>query len=549
MNTIKYLFAIGVVTAVMCGCKGSKEMGAKEPGKYERKPLVEVSEAQLAVETAMIDAKMQQELNNTSEALSRYRAILQKSPNYAPAHYEVSQIMAGMNRLDSAIFHCEKAIEADGRNKWYRLSLADLYGRRGRTEKQIAVWEELVRQNPDEIDYYYELSNTYIIENNIPKAVEVLNRVEKRLGVTEAISLQKNKLWNAVGKYDKGAKELEALVNEFPEEMKYCSMLAQAMMSLKQYEKAKKYFDRILSVNPNDGYTHLSVAQYYQIMGKDEDAFRSLKKGFAYSDLTTQGKLQFLSQFYPNEDFYGRYSKFAFPLMDEIMAQSDDSLSFALFYGDVLMRQGKFAEAAYQFEKYLVVDSSKHDLWEVILICESSIDDNDARILNFAKRACALFPLQSLPYYLQGSVALRKNDYMQAVELLERCVDLGFMNAHPKMDCYGLLAWCYYKMEQPEKAFANYDKHLRVRPDDYGTMNNYAYYLAQCGQQLEKAEAMAKTACTAEPTNATFLDTYAWVLYKSGKKGEAIEIMKKALQYATGDDSTFQNHWKTINEE
>lgn len=549
MKPYNLILFVGVCVFALCGCKSSKVNVASGASKYERKPIVEVSEEQLNVEIAMIEAKMQQEINNSQEALAKYRIILKKYPDYAPAHYEVSQIMAGMNRLDSAIFHCQKAMAVDNGNKWYQLLMAELYGRRGLTGKEAEVWESLVKQNPNVIDYYYELSNTYISSNNISKAVEVLDRVEKKLGVTEPISMQKNKLWNAVGKYEKGIKEIEKLVDEFPEETKYCSMLAQAWMNLEQYEKAKKYYDRILAIDPYDGYTHLSLAQYYKAAGDEEATYQSLKKGFAYSDLTTQGKLQILSSIYPTEDFYGKDSKHAFELMDQIMSGSDDSLSFALFYGDVLMRQGKFAEAAYEFEKYLAVDSSKYELWEVILICESEIPDNENHMLSMAKRANKLFPLHSLPYYLQGFMSFQHDDFQKTIELLEKCVKLGFNNGYLEAECYGLLAESYHQIGEDEKSFSFFERYLKLHPNDYSTLNNFAYYLAQAGKELDKAEAMARTACNAQPTNATFLDTYAWVLYKNGKRNEAKVVMQKAFQYAEGEKETLQNHWRIINEE
>ena len=177
MKPYNLILFVGVCVFALCGCKSSKVNVASGASKYERKPIVEVSEEQLNVEIAMIEAKMQQEINNSQEALAKYRIILKKYPDYAPAHYEVSQIMAGMNRLDSAIFHCQKAMAVDNGNKWYQLLMAELYGRRGLTGKEAEVWESLVKQNPNVIDYYYELSNTYISSNNISKAVEVLDRV------------------------------------------------------------------------------------------------------------------------------------------------------------------------------------------------------------------------------------------------------------------------------------------------------------------------------------------------------------------------------------
>ena len=56
-----------------------------------------------------------------------------------------------------------------------------------------------------------------------------------------------------------------------------------------------------------------------------------------------------------------------------------------------------------------------------------------------------------------------------------------------------------------------YDKALENNPKNYGALNNYSYYLALLGRDLDKAERMSGEVIKANPENATYLDTYAWV--------------------------------------
>ena len=86
------------------------------------------------------------------------------------------------------------------------------------------------------------------------------------------------------------------------------------------------------------------------------------------------------------------------------MINNPDSLSLSLFYGDVLMRQGKYKEAAYQLNNYLKMDSSEFDIWEALLMCESEIENNDDRLLSLCGRVINLFPTHPLPYYLKGFI-------------------------------------------------------------------------------------------------------------------------------------------------
>ena len=62
------------------------------------------------------------------------------------------------------------------------------------------------------------------------------------------------------------------------------------------------------------------------------------------------------------------------------------------------------------------------------------------------------------------------------------------------------------------------------------SVNNYAYYLSENGEQLSKAEQMSYKTIKAEPKNATYLDTYAWILYMMGRYSEAMIYIDQALQ-------------------
>ena len=68
------------------------------------------------------------------------------------------------------------------------------------------------------------------------------------------------------------------------------------------------------------------------------------------------------------------------------------------------------------------------------------------------------------------------------------------------------------------------------KDDNIGCLNNYAYYLSEEGEQLDKAEQMSYRTIKAEPKNATYLDTYAWILFMQQRYSEAKIYVEQALQ-------------------
>ncbi len=192
---------------MLAACTGTGKT-ARSDSPYKRKPIVEVTESELKNDAEQIDATMQQLLGNQEEAIAKYQSLLGRNPDYSPAHYGLGKLYFNSGWLDSALYHTQLACRLDSGNPWYKIQLAHIYEHLRDAKNLTATWEELVRGNPDVVDYYYNLSNAYLFAGNVQGSIEVLDRVEKRFGVTEAVSLQKQKLWYAIEKPDKARKEL-----------------------------------------------------------------------------------------------------------------------------------------------------------------------------------------------------------------------------------------------------------------------------------------------------------------------------------------------------
>ena len=101
---------------------------------------------------------------------------------------------------------------------------------------------------------------------------------------------------------------------------------------------------------------------------------------------------------------------------------------------------------------------------------------------------------------------------------------------------YGQIADIYFKLEDKQSAFSNYEKALEANPANVYIMNNYAYYLSEEGLDLRKAERMSAKSVELEPNNSTYLDTYAWIFYKQGNYNLARIYIDKAVSNMKEDE-------------
>ena len=430
-------------------------------------------------------------------------------------------------------------------NMWYLLLQAQLQGARGDAARMAASWERIVQLHPDVLDYYYQLSNAYLSANRLDDAIEVLNRVERRVGITEPVSLQKQRLWEAAGKPDQALREAEALADAMPHEKRYQALLAQSYMQQKKYAKAKRYYDRILAEDPQDEFIHVQLAEYFKATGQAAQADSEMVRAFANPRLEPRTKLQLLTTFYNEKEFYETRRDVTFRLLEQTVRNADNPSEFAVVYGDVLMRQGRYAEAADQLKTGLQRDSSQYPVWEALLVCLASLERRDNETYDYARRAARLFPMHTLPLYLQGLCAVRRQEWQAALPPLEKANKWGFSKGYLEAETVGLMAEAYYHTGQYSLAWAAFERYIKLHPDDWGMLNNYAYYLSEQGIELEKALAMSRRTVDAEPDNANSLDTYAWLLHLLGRDAEALPYMRKAVKLDPSSD-TLQRHLKTI---
>ena len=418
MKRLYYIFIFIILLLSACG--GSKKV--EVDSRYKRKPIVEVTARELEVEGAMIDATTQQLLGNREEAVAQFLKILKDTANYAPAHYELGRIYLTMGWLDSALAHTQQACRLGADNVWYELLLARVYERRQDGKNLLATWEDIVKRHPDQVDYYYDLSNAYLMTGNVPGSIEVLDRVERRFGVTEAVSLQKQKLWMAIEKPDKARKELERLAEALPNENRYNAILAESYMAEKNYAKALPYYERILATTPDDENIHIAMASCYLSMGNLPQTYSHIRQGLANRNIDCQHKLMFLTEFMRDKRFFAAYSKACFLLADTLAAGCGAEGGHHFLYGQMLAAQERYAEAAEQFLIHLSQDKSQYAAWEALLVCESKSAPDSPQLVEHAREAAELFPLHLRPYLVLAQGYLAQGDCKMAKQYIGRAL-------------------------------------------------------------------------------------------------------------------------------
>jgi tetratricopeptide (TPR) repeat protein len=494
-----------------------------------------------------IDATKYRLLGDSEKAISQYETILGKNPQHSASMYELAQLYFEANDLSSASRFAEQASEIEPENKWYKLLLVEIYGKAGKKKELLETCEKLVNQDPGNLDYLYELSNAYLMNDDGNNAIKTYNRIEELLGVTEEISLQKQKIFLIENKMDQAAAEINKLIVEFPDQKtRYLSILAEMYMKDGKYDEAANYYQQILAEDPQNEFIHITLADYYRQKGDKKRSFDELKIGFASPSLDIDTKIRVLLSYFTVDEMYNQNKADVFELAEILVKTHPHDPKSHSMYGDFLLDDKKYAEARDEFRKVIAVDSSRYAVWESLLNAELQLADYNA-LLNESKRAIELFPLLPVPYLFNGIALLENKQYDEAIKSFNMGVKSVSGNNMLKLQFYTYLGDAYNRAGNYRLSDESYEKALIIDPENSFVLNNYAYYLSLRNENLAKAETMSAKAVKLDPENAANMDTYGWVLYKLGRYKEAAEWVGKAVAATPKTDPDLMEHLGDIN--
>lgn len=492
-----------------------------------------------------IEAKKNLILGDIEKAEKLFKTCTVMDPEDGASWYELSRIRTGENDPETAIQYAVKAVESDPDNVWYMLHLSNLYKRTSQFKKASEILELLLERFPDRYEYYNDLAVTYLFSRDYDKAIELYNTLEEQFGITEETSLQKQKIYLLQNDPENAAKEIEKLIEALPGEARYYSILAELYLSTGENEKALAAYKKVLELDPSNPYIHISLSDYYRKEGDQEKAYDYLKQGFSNQALEIDTKVNILLAYYTANEFYDEKKDEAFELSNILVETHPDDPKAYSIRADLLYQGKEFDSARVALRKVLSLDSSRYLVWEQLLFANSELKDFEA-MGSDSKKTIRLFPQQPLPYLFSAVSSFQEKDYDEAIDALERGIRFVVDNELLKGQFYSYLGDAYHEKGEDEKAFENYEKALRIDPDNSIVLNNYAYYLSLQNKDLEKALEMAEKAVELDPDNGSNQDTYSWIFYKLGRYEEAREWIEKSLKNHNEDNGVILEHYGDI---
>lgn len=524
-------------------CKAPK---TTQTNNSKRDPNKSLSEKDIVLfKRLFFDANKERILGNYDMAETLFAQALKVDPNSAPTMYELANIYSFQNNKNQALFYSKKAASIDPKNVWYQLLYASCLKENKMLSEVAVVYERLVKDNPENYDFYYELADIYLHLNKTNDAIKVYNKIEDAIGVTEVSSMQKLKIYKNTNNFEKAVDEAKKLIKTFPKDAKYYGILGELYQDKGMNDLAFETYNQLIKIDSTNAYVHLSLADYYRNLKQNDKAFQEIKLAFKSRELDIDTKIKILLSYYDITENFPELKSDADELCRIVIeVHSDEAKAYAV-YGDFLYRDKKFELARTQFRKVLSMDKGKYVFWNQLLEIDAELNDYNS-LQKESKETIELFPNQPLAYYYNGVANYQLKNYADVVAVLTEGKEFIFDNNLLLAQFYAMIGDAQNQLKKHEESDAAYEKSLEYNPTNVFVLNNYAYFLSLRNSNLEKAETMSKKCNSLEPNSSTFQDTYGWILYQMKKYDDAKVWIGKALDGGGKTNGTLLEHYGDI---
>jgi len=542
-NYIAYL-AVVILLATSCSSVRKNIRSVDQP-KSALPESALTDDEKNEFEYTFIEGLKQKMIGNQQAAVTLFSKCLEINPNSTSAMFELAKIRTGDGDQTSASLLLEKAISIEPANKWYKLLLAQIYQQGKQYYKASQLYEQLYKSDSDNLEYLYMNASLLSSAQKFDQAIDVYNELEKKVGMNDQISVEKEQIYQAAGKKKEAMAELQKLIDSNPKEPRYYGLMADFYLNDKDDVNALKYYNKILEIDPNNGFVLFSLTSYYRQKEDKEKAWEYVRKGFLNKTVEVDTKIQYYLMMTSDHDKPFFTDAQIGELVDILVKTNSDDFRVYTVYAEYLISKGKLAEARQQLRKVLETEKDNYVIWERLIILNFNMQDYKSQYAD-AVKAIELFPSQPNLYNLKAVACIQLEKYKEAIDALSEGEPYLLDNKEMKIQYDLSRAEAFYKLDRVEEAFKAYEDVIKLDPENWGAMNNYAYYLSLRNENLDKAEELSSQVVRANPANSTYLDTYSWVLFMRKDYKLAKFYMETALKNGGDKNGVIVEHYGDI---
>ena len=479
-----------------------------------------------------LEAMVQRQKGNSDAAFDLLTRCVEIDSTASEAYFFLSYYYDQMRMHKQALACIRKAASIEPDNTTYLETLAQAVIQQKDYDEAIRVVELLYSQNKDREDLLEVLYGLYQQQEDYGHAIDVLKRIETIDGKNERLAYAKSSLYTKMGDKQAAIAEMKALSDQYPNDLGYLGLYGDMLMMNDEHEEARKIYERILSEDPENSRGQFSMMTYLRAEQQNEQADSMVNAILMNKNTPTDQKIYLLRQVIQDNESNGGDSTQVLALFHKILAQPKPDVDIATICAAYMeLKQMPKDTIATVLEQILTLAPDNAAARLSLVGYAWNAGDRD-RVIDLCRAARQYNPEEMAFYYYQGIAHYQKGEHAEAMSAFQNGIGVITEDSNPAIvsDFYAVMGDLLHQEGRAREAFEAYDSCLMHTPDNIMCLNNYAYYLSEMGEQLDRAEQMSYKTIKADPLNPTYLDTYAWILFMQERYSEAKIYIEQALQ-------------------
>jgi len=217
------------------------------------------------------------------KAIDIYLAVLaeNKTDHGVRSLLASAQYTMGEAHYQDALQNLLQCCEEDPGNILYKKYLGALYEKMNDEEKALGLYNELVKENPDDVDINNKIGVLYYRRGTKEDAEMAISYYKKaiELSPSEGILYQNLALaYEVIGDNDKAEQAFERSIEMAPQNDQFYSNYGEFFFKKDQFEKAIELYKKAIGINSKASLYYQNIAIAYERLDKNKEAEKSYVK-------------------------------------------------------------------------------------------------------------------------------------------------------------------------------------------------------------------------------------------------------------------------------
>ena len=535
----RHIAIIAIASLALTAIAGKKEADKKSVSLTDQRKA----------EYIFVEAQ-KQKLNDNFDAFYDLLAYAHEiDPDNTAISFYMGMCLLRMNnttkeRCDQGLALMKTHFDAQPEDLYETTFYSDANMQLGHPEEALRALKVLNEYNPNRLELQVRLAEAYSQSGDYVQSNATYDSIAAIFG--NAIQITSSKIENFIAMNDSAGalREMRVLLATAPQNDTYNLGMSGLFQHYGMNDSALYYLDRAQEYAPDNGLIYLTRAQYYNQIGDSAGYEQQIYNALTAEQLDVDTKLgvllSYIRERLSQEDTTQRIDN----LFTVLIQQHPHEAKIHQLYSEYLYAKKDTKGAIEQLSYSLDVNPTDADGWRNMMIL-NMMDDNYAEAIKASEKALEYNPENLDLYGYVAGCYHQMKEYEKAIATYEKILSLTDSTDYERQsELITGMGDTYSELQDTVKAFECYERALELDPANSSALNNYAYFLAQRGENLDRAERMAALAVKYEPDNANFVDTYAWVYFAKKDYKMAMLYIKRAVEL--DDDNHLLEHYGDI---